>query len=140
MSTSEYAKQRMQHTDKYKHSDQSTQTTQTVHQTTQFPQRTPGQVSGVEGVTEAHSEVGGQATGVAWEEPDPGETTDTVPRLHADIVAHGPTGQEKNARPQAKSATTVGDLDISQKYADKAQTIKIVKRLQSNTLTWRNIP
>ena len=84
--------------------------------------------------------MGGQATGAAWEETNPGETTDTVLRLHVDTVAHGPTGHEKNARPQAKSATTVGDLDISQKYADKAQTIKIVKRLQSNTLTQRNSP
>ena len=77
---------------------------------------------------------------MAWEEPGPGETTDTVLRLHVDTVAHGPTGQEMNTRSQAKSATTVGDLDISQKYADKAQTIKIMKRLQSNTLTWRNSP
>ena len=69
------------------------------------------------------------ATGAAWEEPTPRETTDIVPRLHADTVAHGPTGQEKNARPQTKNATIVGDLDIFQKYADKDQTIKIVKRL-----------
>ena len=75
---------------------------------------------------------------MAWEEPGPGETTDTVLRIHVDTAAHDPTEQEKNARPQAKSATIVGDLDISQKYADKAQTIKIVKTLQSNTLTQRN--
>ena len=77
---------------------------------------------------------------MAWEEPSPRETTGTVLRLHVDTVAHGPTGQERTARPQAKSATTVGDLDISQKYADKAQTIKIVKRLQSNTLTTEEQP
>ena len=70
-----------------------------------------------EGATEARSEVEGLATGVAWEEPNPRETTGTVPRLHVDTVAHGPTGQERNARPQAKSATTVGNSDISQKYA-----------------------
>ena len=98
------------------------------------------QISGAEEATEAYSEVGDPATGAAWEEPTPRETTDTVLRLHADTVAHGPTGQEKNARPQTKSATTVEDLDIFQKYADKDQTIKIVKRLQSNTLTWRNSP
>ena len=59
----------------------------------------------------------------------PRETTGTVLRLHVDTVAHGPTKQEKNARPQTKNATVVGDLGISQKYADKDQTIKIVKRL-----------
>ena len=50
-----------------------------------------------------------------------------------DTVAHGPTDQEKNARLWAKSVTTVADLDIFQKYAGKDQTIKIMKRLQSNT-------
>ena len=91
------------------------------------------------GAIEAHSEVGGQATGAAWEESGPRETTDTVLTLHVGTVAHGPTGQEKNARPQAKSAT-VGDLGISEKYTDKGQTIKIVKRLQSNTLIQRKSP
>ena len=91
-----------------------------------------------EEATEAHSEVGDLATGVAWEEPSPGETTGTVLRLHVDAVAHGPTEQERNARPQAKSATTVGNSDISQKYADITQTIKIMKRLQSNTLKQKN--
>ena len=71
---------------------------------------------------------------MAWEEPGPGETTDTVPRLHVDTAAHGPTGQERNAGPQAKNATTVANSDISQKYADITQTIKMMKRLQSNTL------
>ena len=70
------------------------------------------------------------ATGVAWEEPTPGETTGTVPRLHVGTAAHGPTDQEKNARPWAKSVTIVGDSDTSQKYADKGWTINIVKRLQ----------
>ena len=69
------------------------------------------------------------ATGVVWEEPTPRETTGTVPRLHTGTVAHGPTKQERNARPQTKSAIIVGDLDISQREADKDQTIKIVKRL-----------
>ena len=41
----------------------------------------------------------------------------TVPRLHAGTVAHGPTKQERNARPQTKSAIIVEDLDISQRYA-----------------------
>ena len=89
----------------------------------------PGQISGAEGATEAHSEVGDPATGAAWEEPTPRETTGTVLRLHVDTVAHGPTEQEKNARPWTKSATIVGDLDIFQKYVDKDQTIKPVKRL-----------
>ena len=82
---------------------------------------------------EAHSEAGDPATGVAWEEPTPRETTDIVLRLHADTVAHDPTDQENNARLWAKGVTTVGDSDIFQKYADKGQTIKIMKRLQSNT-------
>ena len=72
--------------------------------------------------------MGDPATGVAWEEPTPGKTTGTVPRLHAGTVPHGPTKQERNARPQTKSTIIVGDLDISQRYADKDQTIKIVKR------------
>ena len=59
----------------------------------------------------------------------PGENTDIVLRLHVDTAAHGPTGQEKNARSWTKSATIVGDFDTFQKYADKDQTIKIVKRL-----------
>ena len=77
--------------------------------------------------------MGDPATGAAWEEPTPGETTGIVPKLHADTVAHGPTDQERNARLWAKSVTTVADLDIFQKYAGKGQTIKIMKRLQSNT-------
>ena len=40
---------------------------------------------------------------------------------------------ERNTRLWAKSATTVVDLDISQKCVGKGQTIKIMKRLQSNT-------
>ena len=42
------------------------------------------------------------------------------------------SGEECKAVGQ-ESATTVVDSDISQKYAGKGQTIKIVKRLQSNT-------
>ena len=56
-----------------------------------------------------------------------------VQRLHVVTVAHGPTKQGKNARLWAKSATTVVNSDIFQKYAGKGQTIKIVKRLKSNT-------
>ena len=39
------------------------------------------------------------ATGAAWEEPTPRETTDIVPRLHVDTVAHGPyrSGEECKA-------------------------------------------
>ena len=77
--------------------------------------------------------MGDPATGVAWEEPTPRETTGIVPRLHAATAAHGPTEQERNARLWAKSVITVVDLDISQKYAGKGQTIKTMKRLQSNT-------
>ena len=57
-----------------------------------------------------------------------------------DTVAHGPTGQEKNARPWIKSATIAGDLDTFQKYADKDQTIKIVKRLQSKHIDTEEQP
>ena len=60
----------------------------------------------------------------------PRETTDIVLKLHVATVAHGPTKQERKARLWAKSAITVADLDIFQKYADKGQTIKIMKRLQ----------
>ena len=70
----------------------------------------------------------------------PGETTYIVLRLHVDTVAHGPTRQERSAKPQTRNVTTVGNLDTFQRYADKGQTIIIVKRLQSNTLTLRNSP
>ena len=82
--------------------------------------------------------MGDPATGVTWEEPTPRETTGIVLRLHVDTVAHGPTDQERNAELWDRSATTVVDSDTFQKYAGKGQTIKIMKRLQSNTLTWRN--
>ena len=98
-----------------------------------IPKHTPGQTSGAGEATEAPTEAGDPATEAAWEEPTPGETIGTVPRLHVATAAHGPTKQEKNARPQAKSATTVVDLDISQKCVDRDQTTKTVKRLQSNT-------
>ena len=97
-----------------------------------IPKRTPGQTSGAGEATEAPTEVGDPATEAAWEEPAPGETIGTVLRLHV-ATAVGPTKQERNARPQAKSATTVVDLDISQKCVDRDQTTKTVKRLQSNT-------
>ena len=70
------------------------------------------------------------ATGLAWDEPSPRDTSDTVPRLHANTVAHGPTNQGKNARPHIKSVTTVENLDTFQKCVDTTQTIKIMKRLQ----------
>ena len=69
-------------------------------------------------------------TEVAWEEPDPRETSDTVPRLHVNTVAHGPTNQERSARPHIRNVTAVENLDISQKCAGTTQTIKIMKRLQ----------
>ena len=81
------------------------------------------------GGTEAHLEVEDSATGAAWEEPCPRETSDTVPRLHVNTVAHGPTNQ-KNVRPHIKSVTIVENLDIFQKCAGTTQTIKIMKRLQ----------
>ena len=83
-----------------------------------IPTSTPRQISGAEEATEAHSEVGDPATG----HPTPRETTDIVLRLHVDTAAHGPTGQEKNARPQTKSATIVGDLNIFQKFFKSMQT------------------
>ena len=70
---------------------------------------------------------------VACEGLAPGETTDIVLRLHVATAAHGPTEQGRNARLWAKSATTVVGSDIFQKYVGRGQTIKIVKRLQSNT-------
>ena len=50
------------------------------------------------------------ATGLAWEEPGPRETTGTVLRLLVNTVAYGPTKQEKSARPQVKNVTTVENL------------------------------
>ena len=88
----------------------------------------PGQTPGAEEATEAPTGVGNPATEAAWEELVPGETTDTVPRLHAATVAPGPTEQEKNAGLWAKNAITVVDLDISQKYAGRGQTIKITEK------------
>ena len=90
-----------------------------IHQITQFPQAHPrtnfrgrgGYRGPLRGRRSSHR--GGMGG------THPRETTGTVPRLHVDTAAHGPTGQEKNARPQTKSATIVGDLDIFQKYVDK---------------------
>ena len=143
MNASEYAKQRMQLADKYKPSNQSLQTAQTVHQyikMTQFPQACPranyrGRGGHRGPLRGGRSSYRGGMGGTCCRR-DYRHSTETT----LGTVAHGPTEQEKNARPQTKNATTVGDLDISQKYVDKDQTIKIVKRLQSNTLTWRNNP
>ena len=93
----------------------------------------PEQTPGAEEATEAPTGAGDPATDAAWEGLTPRETTDIVLRLHVATVAPGPTEQGKNARLWVKNAITVVDLDISQKYAGRAQTIKIVKRLQSNT-------
>ena len=95
--------------------------------------RTPEQTPGAEEATETPTGAGDPATEVACEGLMPRETTDIVLRLHVATAAPGPTEQGKNARLWAKSAITVVDLDISQKYAGRGQTIKIVKRLQSNT-------
>ena len=77
--------------------------------------------------------MGDPTRGAAWEEPGPGETTDTVPRLHVATAVHGLTEQERSAKLQDKKDSTVVNLGISPKYADKNETINIVKRLQSNT-------
>ena len=82
--------------------------------------RAPGQASGAGEDTGGHTEVADPATGPALEDSGPTETTGTVPRLHVATVAHGPTEQEKNAEPQAKSACTVVDLDTSPKCANKS--------------------
>ena len=111
-----------------------------IHQITQVPQVHHRTSFMGRGATGAHLEVGDLATGAAWEELTPRETTDTVPRLHVGTAAHGPTGQERCAKPQTRNFTIVGDSDTFQKYADKGQTIKIMKRLQLNTLTLKNSP
>ena len=64
----------------------------------------------------------------------------TVLRLHAGTTAHGPTDQERNAELWARSATTVADSDIFQQYAGKGQTIKIMKRLQSEHMDMEEQP
>ena len=114
----------MQLTDKYKHSDQSPQTASDstpIHHINELPQTcTPGQTSEEREATEGHSEAVDPAKGVAWGIPAPGETTDTVLRLHVATVAHGPTEQEKSVKPQDRSAYTVVKLDILPKYVDKA--------------------
>ena len=145
MNASEYARQRMQLTDKFKSSrPESTDWTDStpIHQITQFQQvHAPGQISGAEGATEAHSEVGDPATGAAWEEPTPRETTGTVLRLHVGTVAHGPTKQEKNARPQTKNATIVEDLDIFSKVCRQRSDYQISEKTVIKHIdTWRNSP
>ena len=109
-----------------------------IHQITEFPQTCPrtnfrgrgGYRGPFRGRRPSHRGSMGGA--------HPRETTGIVPRLHVDTVAHGPTDQERNAELWDRSATTVVDSDTFQKYAGKGQTIKIMKRLQSNTLTQRN--
>ena len=56
---------------------------------------------------------------VAWGECTLRETTGTVPRLHAATAAYGPTRLEKSAKLQARNASTVVNLGISPKYADR---------------------
>ena len=136
LTLNEYVKQRMQLSDRCKLFDQSPQTAQTVHPYITLmntPRCTPRQTSGAGEATEAPTEAGDPATEAAWEEPTPRETAGIVLRLHVATVVHGPTEQERNARLWAKSATTVVDLDTSQKCVDRDQTTKTMKRLQSNT-------
>ena len=95
-----------------------------IHHMTEIPQACPGQILQAEKATEAATEVGDRTTEAAWEGAAPGETTDRVLRLHATTVVHGLTDQERNARLWAKSAITVANLDIFQKYADRVRLPK----------------
>ena len=114
MNESEFAKLRMQLAGKFKSlRPESTDCNDStpIHHITELPQAcTPGRASGPGEDTEGLTEAGDPARGAAWEEPIPKETTGIVPRLHAATAAHGPTEQEKNAEPQAKSASTVVDI------------------------------
>ena len=92
-----------------------------IHHITELPQARPRTSFRAREDTEGPTEAGDPARGVAWEEPGPRETTDIVPRLHVATVAHGPTEQEKNAEPQAKSASIVVKLDIFQSVQTKAE-------------------
>ena len=90
-----------------------------IHHIADYPQTHPKTNPRGRGGHRGSFRGGDPATEAAWGEHTPGETTDTVPRLHAAIVAHGPTEQEKNAEPQARSASTVVNSGISPKCADK---------------------
>ena len=59
-------------------------------------------LQGQEEATEAHSEVGDPATGAAWEEPSPRETTGTALRLYVDYCGSWPhrIGEECKASNQ----------------------------------------
>ena len=121
MNASEFAKPKMQPGDKFRPSDQSLQTAVIVPRCTtsmNFPRRAPGQASGAGEDTDP-TEAADPAREAAQE--GPGETTGTVLRLH--VVT---------AKPQAKSAHTVVDLDISLKCVDKDYIINRarVTRLQ----------
>ena len=89
--------------------------------------RAPGQASEA-GEDTGPTEAAEPAREVAQE--DPGETTGTVPRLHAATVANGPTKLERIAKPQAKSAHTVVDSGTSLKCVDKDYITNRVTRLQ----------
>ena len=70
------------------------------------------------------------ATGAAQsQDPGPGETTSTVPRLHVNSVGQTPTSLRKSVEPLAKSVIIVGGFDISQMYAEGIQTIATRLRL-----------
>ena len=103
-----------------------------IHKIAQYPQQCkPDQTSGAEEATEAHSEVADTTTEVAWEEPDPGKTSDTVPETACEYCGSWPhKSGEECARPHIKNVTAVENLDISQKCAGTTQTTKIMKRLQ----------
>ena len=109
-----------------------------IHQITEFPQVCPRTNFRGRGGYRGPFRSGRPSHRGSMGGAHPRETTSTVLRLHGDTVAHGPTDQERNAELWARNTTTVVDSDTFQKYAGKGQTIKIMKRLQSNTWTQRN--
>ena len=81
-----------------------------IHQITEFPQACPRTNFRGRGGYRGPFRGGDPATGVAWEEPAPRETTSTVLRLHAGTVAHGPTDQERNAEAVGQECHNCGRL------------------------------
>ena len=112
MSASRFTRQKMQHADKYKPSTRICRVHRQYINTQNSPVSTPVRQVKVQGQRSLQRPTQGQQT---WPQRwlSPGETSDTVLRLHISTVAHGPTNQERNAKPHIKSVTAIENLDIS---------------------------
>ena len=80
------------------------------------------------------SRAAGPTTEAVLEGPSPkSKTTGIVLRLHVNSAVQGITNTDQNAKLQGRNVSTVEDLDISQKCANRTQRTRTVARLRSST-------